>query len=94
MRVRYTRQALLDLTEIHDYIAAENAEAASRVVTEIEREIQQLKAHPRLGRPGRIEETRELVISRLPYVVAYRDQADEIQVLSVIHSARAWPDSF
>lgn len=94
MKVRYTGQALLDLAEIHDYIAAENAEAASRVVTEIEREIQQLKAHPRLGRPGRVEETRELVISRFPYVVAYRDQADEIQILSVIHSVRAWPESF
>jgi addiction module RelE/StbE family toxin len=93
VRVRYTRQALLDLAEIHDYIAAENTEAANRVVTEIEREIQQLKAHPRLGRPGRIEETREFVISRFPYVVAYRDQAEEIQILSVIHSARAWPES-
>ena len=94
MKVRYTRQALLDLGEIHDYIAAENAEAANRVVTGIEHEIQQLKAHPRLGRPGRVDETRELVISRFPYVVAYRDPADEIQILSVIHSARAWPESF
>lgn len=72
MRVRYTHQALLDLAEIHDYIAAENADAASRVFAEIEHEIQQLKAHPRLGRPGRVEETRELVISRFPYVIAYR----------------------
>jgi addiction module RelE/StbE family toxin len=94
VKVRYTRQALLDLGEIYDYIAAENAAAASRVVTEIEHEIQQLKAHPRLGRPGRVDETRELVISRFPYVVAYRDQADEIQILSVMHAARAWPESF
>ncbi len=94
MKVRYTRQALLDLGEIYGTIAAENAEAANRVVNEIEREIQRLIAFPRLGRPGRVDETRELVISRFPYVVAYRDHADEIQILSVIHSARAWPESF
>jgi plasmid stabilization system protein ParE len=50
-------------------------------------------AHPRLGRPGRVEDTRALVISRFPYVVAYRDLENEIQVLSVIHSARSWPSA-
>ena len=52
MKVRYTRQALLDLGEIHDGIAAENAEAASRVVTEIEHQIQQLTALSSSRSPG------------------------------------------
>ena len=94
MKTRYTRRALLDLAEIHDYIAAEDPAAARRVVAEIEREIAQLEAHPRLGRPGRIEGTRELVVSRFLYVVAYNDLEREIQVLSVIHSARSWPTAF
>ena len=91
MKTRYTRRALLDLTEIHDYIAADDPAAAGRVIAEIEREIAQLDAHPRLGRPGRVEGTRELVITRLPYVVAYLDLEREVQILSVIHSARSWP---
>jgi addiction module RelE/StbE family toxin len=94
VRIRYTRRALLDLSEIHDYIAADNPAAAGRAIAEIERAIAQLAAHPRLGRPGRVEDTRELVISRFPYVVAYRDLENEIQVLSVIHSARWWPSAF
>jgi len=94
VKTRYTRRALLDLAEIHDYIAAEDPAAAGRVLAEIEREIAQLEAHPRLGRPGRVEGTRELVVSRYPYVVAYSDLEHEIQVLSVIHSARSWPTEF
>lgn len=94
MRIGYTRRALLDLSEIHDTIAADNPAAAGRVIAEIERAIAQLEAHPRLGRPGRVDETREIVISRFPYIVAYRDLENEIQVLSVIHSARSWPTAF
>jgi addiction module RelE/StbE family toxin len=94
VKTRYTRRALLDLAEIHDYVAADDPAAAGRVIAEIEREIAQLEAHPRIGRPGRVEGTRELVITRYPYVVAYNDLEQEIQVLSVIHSARSWPTAF
>jgi len=31
-----------------------------------------LADHPAMGRPGRIAGTRELVIVRYPYIVAYR----------------------
>jgi plasmid stabilization system protein ParE len=38
--------------------------------------------------------TRELVVSRTSYVVAYRLQDDEAQVLAVRHGARRWPERF
>ena len=93
MKLRYTRRALADIGEIHEYIAAENPAAARRVADELERVIGQLEKFPELGRIGRIEDTRELVVARYPYVVAYREHNDEVHILSVIHSARAWPDS-
>ena len=93
MKLRYTKRALLDLVEIQDYISADNPDAARRVIAEIELEIDRLAEHPALGRTGRIEETRELVILRYPYVVAYREYSGEVQILAIIHSARDWPDS-
>jgi plasmid stabilization system protein ParE len=41
-----------------------------------------------MGRPGRLEGTRELV--EYPYVFVYRvaDDEDEIIILSVVHGAR------
>jgi toxin ParE1/3/4 len=43
-----------------------------------------------LGNSG----TRELVISRTPYIVAYTVLADEIVILDVQHGAQEWPGSF
>lgn len=35
MRVRWTRPALVDLAEIHDYIAADNPTAAKKIIRRI-----------------------------------------------------------
>ncbi|MGD0164161.1 MAG: type II toxin-antitoxin system RelE/ParE family toxin [Candidatus Sulfotelmatobacter sp.] len=32
------------------------------------------------------------MISRTPYIVAYRIQGDSVRVLRVLHGARRWPD--
>jgi hypothetical protein len=50
------------------------------------------RGFPQSGRPGRIERTRELVISRTPHIVAYRIAGDIVQILRVLHGARRWPD--
>ncbi len=48
--------------------------------------------HPEMGRHGRIEGTRELVISRTPYIAAYRITGDTVRILRVLHGAQLWPD--
>jgi toxin ParE1/3/4 len=53
-----------------------------------------LANHPGIGRPGRVEGTRELVIPGLPYLVAYSHRNDTVAVLRVLHGARKWPESF
>lgn len=50
-----------------------------------------LTAFPRRGRPGRVPDTRELVISGLPYVAVYRLKGDVIEVARVLHGAQQWP---
>jgi plasmid stabilization system protein ParE len=44
-----------------------------------------------LGRTGRVTGSRELVISRTPYVAAYAVRGDAIIILHVFHGARLWP---
>lgn len=94
MRIRYTRQARSDLEEIHSYIAQDNPLAARKVVAAIRRDITLLIDNPGLGRPGRVAGTRELVVTRLPFIAAYRIHADVVEVLAVVHTARDWPKSF
>ena len=93
MKLGYTRQAKADLSEIFDYVAQDNAHAAARIITKIRNSLVGLTANPSLGRPGRVDGTRELVIAHTPYIVAYRIHKTEIQVLAIIHAARLWPDT-
>ena len=94
MRIRWTAPALRDLEAIGDYIARDNPAAADRVVLRILDQTEFLAAHPDIGRPGRIAETRELVITDTPYIVPYRLRGAEIEVLAVFHGARKWPEGF
>jgi toxin ParE1/3/4 len=97
MRVRWTDPAQTDFLEILGYIARDNPAAAERVGRRLLAAVNALTAQPRLGRPGRIAGTRELVISRLPYVAIYRivegDRAapSQVEVLRVLHGAQRWP---
>ncbi len=44
--------------------------------------------------PGRVKGTRELVVVRTSYIVAYRLKRGKIQILRILHGARQWPDTF
>jgi addiction module RelE/StbE family toxin len=94
MRLRYTRGALVDLRNIAEFIARDNLSASHRVVVDIRRTVQRLTENPTLGRPGRVEGTRELSVPRLPFIVAYRIAPDAVDVLAVVHAARMWPERF
>ena len=87
-------QAERDKDGIIDYIAQDNPRAAVHVGDEIERQVEMLIEFPNMGRIGRVEGTRELVISDTPYVVAYRVRGDSVIVLRVLHGARQWPTEF
>jgi len=79
---------LLEFTETR-----EGFEQANRVYSEIHRQIENLAHFPGMGRPGRIARTRELVINRTGFVVAYRDnEADNrIEILYIAHGKQQWP---
>jgi toxin ParE1/3/4 len=73
------------------YIAKDDPRAARRIARKIRIAVEELATLSRIGRPGRVEGTRELVIAGTPYIVPYRLQADEVQILRVYHAARRWP---
>lgn len=94
MRVRWTSPAARDLARIGDYIAEHDTGAAKRVVERIWRRASDLAAAPLMGRRGRVENTRELVVGRYPYIVVYRIAGETVEIVAVLHTSRQWPDSF
>ncbi|MDP1606879.1 MAG: type II toxin-antitoxin system RelE/ParE family toxin [Rhodocyclaceae bacterium] len=90
--IAWLQAALNDLRDIHDYIARDNPAAARRVVKTVRDDVKTLRDHPAMGRPGRIAGTRELVIGRYPYIVAYREAQATVEILAVVHSSRLWPE--
>ena len=63
MKLHWLPSAELALEEIVDYIAIDNLDAAlalgDRIISAVDRN---LPEHPNMGRPGRVEGTRELVV--------------------------------
>jgi addiction module RelE/StbE family toxin len=92
LTIRWTQQAIADIDDIYDFIAANNPRAARSVVDRIDRAVISLTTHSRMGRPGRLAGSRELVVAGTPFIVAYRLRGHAIEILAVIHAARRWPD--
>lgn len=72
MRVVWTSPARDDLVRQRRYIAERNPIAANRIGAVIVTAAARLGETPALGRPGRIDGTRELVVAGTPFIIAYR----------------------
>jgi toxin ParE1/3/4 len=83
--------ALDDLEDLRAYIEADDPGSAAVVAHRILDAVAALAEFPKRGRPGCVPGTRELVVPRTPYIVAYRLRDEVIEILRVLHGARRWP---
>ena len=90
MKLVWTRPAREDRKAIREYIAADNPSAALDLDELLSEKAARLVDHPGLGRPGRLQGTRELVAHR-NYILIYDVAGDLVRVLRVLHAARQWP---
>jgi toxin ParE1/3/4 len=65
MRVRWTTDAADDLERICDYIVESRPESARRVAQSVVERIATLETFQHLGRPGRVQGTREITFPPL-----------------------------
>lgn len=91
MNVIWTPRARRHLLDISAYIAQDNPAAARQTVDRIRDTVALLATNPAMGRVGRIDGTRELVIARTPYIAVYRVRARSLRILAVLHGRRRWP---
>jgi toxin ParE1/3/4 len=91
MELRWTEAAANDLKQIADYLFENAPDRAAGRVLELYNAPSGLLIFPNRGRSGKKEGTRELVLSRLPYVVVYQIEDEVIHVVRILHGAQKWP---
>lgn len=92
MRVDWSPSAIADLKTIAEWIEQDrDLETANRIVRAIYDAVQGLRIMPYRGRYGRLENTRELVVARLAYIVVYQVLEERLVILDVLHGAQRWP---
>jgi toxin ParE1/3/4 len=87
-RAKYTQQAQEDILDIAAFIAADNAQAARRLMAKILRSCERLHAQPQSGRlrPEIAPNVRSFPIEK--YLISYRAARGGVEVLRVLHGAR------
>jgi plasmid stabilization system protein ParE len=90
-KVTWSREALDDLGDAFEYIAADSPDYALRLIDRIEEAGNKLGQHA-TGRPGRMAGTYEKSLPQLGYIIAYGldKPAGSVTILRVIHAARNW----
>ena len=90
MKIKLTRRAVKNLSDIAAYLNEQNPHAASRVRKSIEESLQYLTAFPMVGRAQTTKGVRKLVTRKYLYLVYYSLDfvSNEIVILSIRHPAR------
>ena len=91
MRVRLAEPAIQDLEAIGRWLGANAVQWLARTEDAFRHSFELLAEFPELGRPGRINKTREYPVNRTPYMLVYTILEDTLWVQCIIHKSRQWP---
>ena len=80
MRIRWTPPAAQDMQGISDYLKERHPQYRLPTMRKLYGKIQSLKQTPHIGRPGRIEGTREILFTPLPYIAVYRVEGEIVEI--------------
>ena len=93
MTLLWSPESIHDLIALRAHIAEHDPAAAKRVALHILYCVEHLlPENPKLGAPGRVPGTRELIIPKTPYIVPYCVRGSRIEIARVYHTSMRWPD--
>lgn len=88
MRVEISDAARRDLSTAFIYIAERNPRAARATRSAIRNAMLGLRQFPNRGRPGKAPGTRELVVSKTPFVVVYSVSETVVFIARIRHASQ------
>lgn len=94
-KCKWSSKALDDLLIIQEFIAQDNPKASVDITKKIVlKVVEQLSRFQNIGKAGRVNGTRELIIPNTTYIAVYWIKSGSIEILRVLHSSMKWPDDF
>lgn len=91
MNIIWTNLALHHLKTSYEFIHQHSPKTAHEIFHRIETTITHLERYPQIGKKGRLQGTRELIIPNTPFLLIYRVKEIHIEILAFLHGRRKWP---
>lgn len=91
MKIIWARPAKNSFVNHIEYLLARTPSGALNVKLAVLDAIKLLEDTPFRGRLGRWADTRELIVEKYPYIVAYGLKVDIIEILYIHHTRQDWP---
>ena len=91
--IEWTEPAWEDIDELADYLMRqeESFQLAEELVRRILEAPERLAVMPWSGKPGRVPDTRELLVQKTRYSLVYAVSETTVFILRVMHSSRLFP---
>lgn len=92
MHVRLSADAEADLEALAAWLSPRSPQGLDRLLTAIFTTLGQLEGFPLLGKPGRVENTRELVVPRTSLIIIYTlPDAYHLDVERILDARQKFP---
>lgn len=92
MKVRWLPRAEAQLETVQDATRLQWPGNAVALTQAIQAGLAQVVAFPHSGRDGRLPHTRELVLTRFPFMLVYTVDKDDLVVLGLFHHRQTWSE--
>lgn len=92
MTLLWHQRAVDSLADISNDLARDDAAKANALELRIRAAVEQLGQFHGAGTVGRVKGTREVPVAGHPYVIVFRPQGQDVQVLALQHTTRQWPE--
>ncbi len=92
MKLIWSEQARQEWTEHYRFYFARNPDAARRMRQLVMEGARRLRDYPKIGRPGRVQGSRELVIGGTPFLLVYDENPARVEIVHVYHGRQNWQE--
>jgi addiction module RelE/StbE family toxin len=88
MKLEWSEASRQDMNALFAYLDARNPQAADKAEVAIFATAEELLVFPKVGRLGRVQGTRELVVTGTPYLLIYAINAETVLIVRALHTAQ------